>query len=49
MTYNDNPDIRKRSIIMKKISMLIAVVFVLGTMAQSALALHPELRDRWAP
>jgi hypothetical protein len=38
ITYNYNPDIRKRSIIMKKISMLIAAIFVLGAMAQTALA-----------
>jgi hypothetical protein len=38
ITCNYNPDIRKRSIILKKISMLIAVVFVLGAMAQSARA-----------
>jgi hypothetical protein len=36
-TYTYNPEI-KRSIIVKKISMLAAVVFLLGAMAQSALA-----------
>jgi hypothetical protein len=38
ITCNYNPDIRKRSIIVKKIGILFAAVFVLGTMAQSALA-----------
>jgi hypothetical protein len=33
-----NPGIRERSIIVKKTSMLIAVVFVVGAIAQSALA-----------
>jgi len=38
IAYNYNPVIRLRSIIVKKISMLIAVVSVLGAMAQSAHA-----------
>jgi hypothetical protein len=38
ITYTYNPEIRERNIIMKKISMLIAVVFLLGAIAQSAPA-----------